>query len=293
VRATPLAYANPIRYAGYYFDNETDLYHVRHRSYSPDLQRWIQRDPLSGLTGTFYGYMGECPLRGTDPLGLIPYYGGEDEQACDERFPVEKCPCENEYCYNMDNCESYKPDDWGQTRRDPDYEKCVQDATDTFNECVDKFDYDPWVWRCKTQLPLYVANYGGDLEKCKESFMGYVMVEYQILDNDWQSLFVGNADAYTRFKLPPSGKSPMEPPVQPSRWWTKPVRFGRAVGRPGLGAAALIIFKEYMLIPCGEKMAEALCLDPVCTEWGWQNGDTGVWHPSGKPLPVSEYQYCH
>jgi len=37
---------NPILFAGYYFDNETGLYHVRHRMYSPTLQRWLQRDPI-------------------------------------------------------------------------------------------------------------------------------------------------------------------------------------------------------------------------------------------------------
>jgi len=40
---------NPIFFAGYYFDNETGLYYVRHRMYSPTLQRWLQRDPLSFL----------------------------------------------------------------------------------------------------------------------------------------------------------------------------------------------------------------------------------------------------
>jgi len=37
---------NPFLFAGYFYDNETGLYHVRHRMYSPTLQRWLQRDPL-------------------------------------------------------------------------------------------------------------------------------------------------------------------------------------------------------------------------------------------------------
>jgi len=39
---------NPIRYCGYYFDNETGLYHVRHRMYHATLGRWLQRDPITG-----------------------------------------------------------------------------------------------------------------------------------------------------------------------------------------------------------------------------------------------------
>jgi len=42
----PDAYGNPIPFAGYFYDNETGLYHVRHRMYSPILQRWPQRNPL-------------------------------------------------------------------------------------------------------------------------------------------------------------------------------------------------------------------------------------------------------
>jgi len=36
----------PIGYSGYVFNNESGLYTVRNRDYSPDLGRWVQRDPL-------------------------------------------------------------------------------------------------------------------------------------------------------------------------------------------------------------------------------------------------------
>ena len=36
---------NEILYAGYRFDAETGLYHVRNRMYHPTLGRWLQRDP--------------------------------------------------------------------------------------------------------------------------------------------------------------------------------------------------------------------------------------------------------
>jgi RHS repeat-associated protein len=43
---------NHIRYCGYYFDNETGLYHVRHRVYHATLGRWLQRDPIARLATT-------------------------------------------------------------------------------------------------------------------------------------------------------------------------------------------------------------------------------------------------
>ncbi len=87
---------NPIRYAGYYFDDETGMYHVRHRMYSPGLQRWLQRDPLGvGLPldggfgsqrqprvsprmqysdgGNIYEYAGDMAIDSTDPSGLRRY----------------------------------------------------------------------------------------------------------------------------------------------------------------------------------------------------------------------------
>ena len=39
-------YANEVLFAGYRFDTETGLYHVRHRFLHPTLGRWLQRDPI-------------------------------------------------------------------------------------------------------------------------------------------------------------------------------------------------------------------------------------------------------
>ncbi len=62
---------NPIRYAGYFHDNETDLYNVRHRMYSPSLGRWMQRDPAGYVDGmNTYAYLGSAPIEYTDPRGL-------------------------------------------------------------------------------------------------------------------------------------------------------------------------------------------------------------------------------
>jgi RHS repeat-associated protein len=62
---------NRVLYAGYRFDAETGLYHVRHRSYHPALGRWVQRDPAEYVDGMgLYEYVGSSPIAGTDPTGL-------------------------------------------------------------------------------------------------------------------------------------------------------------------------------------------------------------------------------
>jgi RHS repeat-associated protein len=65
------SYANNILFAGYYHDDETGLYHVRHRYYHVHLGVWLQRDPLGYVNGPgLYGYCGGGPLGATDPMGL-------------------------------------------------------------------------------------------------------------------------------------------------------------------------------------------------------------------------------
>jgi RHS repeat-associated protein len=43
--------SNPIRFSTKYFDAETGLYYFGHRYYSPDLGRWINRDPIGEGAG--------------------------------------------------------------------------------------------------------------------------------------------------------------------------------------------------------------------------------------------------
>ncbi|REJ97640.1 MAG: RHS repeat-associated core domain-containing protein [Planctomycetota bacterium] len=72
------AWANPTApsddgplYAGYYFDAETGLYHVRNRYYDAALGRFIARDPIGYGDGmNLYQYVGGRPLDGIDPSGL-------------------------------------------------------------------------------------------------------------------------------------------------------------------------------------------------------------------------------
>jgi len=64
-------YANTVLFAGYRFDSETGLYHVRHRMYHATLGRWIQRDPIGYGDGMgLYAYVAANPLASRDPHGL-------------------------------------------------------------------------------------------------------------------------------------------------------------------------------------------------------------------------------
>ena len=65
-------------YCGYFLDSETALYHVRNRYYNSSLSTFITRDPLGHKGGiNLYEYVGNSPLRGTDPAGKAPPDAGD------------------------------------------------------------------------------------------------------------------------------------------------------------------------------------------------------------------------
>lgn len=73
------AWANPAAstadgplYAGYHFDAEAGLYHVRHRQYHPTLGTFTTRDPIGYAAGdeNLYRYVGNDPTGAVDPQGL-------------------------------------------------------------------------------------------------------------------------------------------------------------------------------------------------------------------------------
>ena len=61
--------ANPFRYAGEYFDEESGLIYLRNRYYDSSTGRFITEDPIhSGIN--WYVYAGNNPVNFVDPLGL-------------------------------------------------------------------------------------------------------------------------------------------------------------------------------------------------------------------------------
>ena len=69
---------NPLRYRGYYYDTETNLYYLQSRYYSPDLMRFIsQDDPVLSndqgqpLGSNLYAYCLNNPVMNSDPSGCF------------------------------------------------------------------------------------------------------------------------------------------------------------------------------------------------------------------------------
>ena len=75
---TGIAYRNPIRYRGYYYDTETGLYYLNARYYNPEWRRFISPDSteyldpesVNGLN--LYCYCYNDPISYYDPSGYIP-----------------------------------------------------------------------------------------------------------------------------------------------------------------------------------------------------------------------------
>ena len=73
-----LAKANPIRYRGYYYDEDTGLYFLNARYYSPEWRRFISPDDTAYLDSetpnglNLYSYCGNDPVNFADPSGNRP-----------------------------------------------------------------------------------------------------------------------------------------------------------------------------------------------------------------------------
>ncbi|MGL4108490.1 polymorphic toxin-type HINT domain-containing protein [Clostridium sp. LP20] len=65
---------NPIRYAGYYYEEDSNLYYLNARMYNPDTKRFMQQDTVIGdiqdpNTLNLYAYSGNNPIINYDPTG--------------------------------------------------------------------------------------------------------------------------------------------------------------------------------------------------------------------------------
>ena len=74
LRATgPYSKQNPFRFSTKYLDTETGLYYYGFRYYTPELGRFLNRDPLGESGGAnLYGFVGNNPVNNWDLLGLRP-----------------------------------------------------------------------------------------------------------------------------------------------------------------------------------------------------------------------------
>jgi len=67
---------NPIRYAGYRYDQESGLYYLLARYYDPGTYRFLTKDPDGGdkdrpLTQNLYAYASDNPVMNVDPDDLL------------------------------------------------------------------------------------------------------------------------------------------------------------------------------------------------------------------------------
>ncbi len=72
-----IAYANPIRYRGYFYDNETKLYYCGSRYYDPQIRRFINADGYVSTGGGFisynmFTYCNNNPVMYNDSFGSRP-----------------------------------------------------------------------------------------------------------------------------------------------------------------------------------------------------------------------------
>ena len=79
---------NPYRFSSKYWDGDTELYYYGYRFYSPQLGRWLSRDPVAEVGGmNLYGYVFNRPMLYWDPLGNSPATASDpfnhDEQEYD------------------------------------------------------------------------------------------------------------------------------------------------------------------------------------------------------------------
>ena len=73
---THVANANPIRYRGYYYDTETELYYLQSRYYNPDIGRFLNADGYlttgqGVLSYNMFAYCGNNPVMYSDPSGCF------------------------------------------------------------------------------------------------------------------------------------------------------------------------------------------------------------------------------
>ena len=68
---TDLAARNTQRFSSKDWHNASGFYYFGYRFYDPATQRWLNRDPIGEEGGVnLYGYVGNNPISGVDPLGL-------------------------------------------------------------------------------------------------------------------------------------------------------------------------------------------------------------------------------
>jgi RHS repeat-associated protein len=79
------------RFSTKYWDEETRSYYYGYRFYSPELMRWLNRDPIGDRGGlNEYGFVGNAPMNRIDRLGLFPLTRDLEIELDYQKVPVRK-----------------------------------------------------------------------------------------------------------------------------------------------------------------------------------------------------------
>jgi RHS repeat-associated protein len=71
---------NPFWFSTQLYDPDTDFYHFKYRVYSPNLQRWLNADPIGEEGGyNLYGFVYNNPVKWIDYLGREIAFTGDDK----------------------------------------------------------------------------------------------------------------------------------------------------------------------------------------------------------------------
>lgn len=93
-----IALINPFRWKSYYYDEESNLYYLNSRYYSPILKRFISIDPLivnedTNLSYNLYLYTCNNPIEQTDNNGNFSFWDALDVVSfCDSAYQMIKKP---------------------------------------------------------------------------------------------------------------------------------------------------------------------------------------------------------
>ncbi len=163
----PLADANSYRFSSKEWCANSGLYYYGFRYYEPNLQRWLNRDPMTSfenpLDGDFdkhvYDFVENAPTRFVDPDGLWKWYGnwggpnwtagckGTWEQVVDQKMDQKEAIDSQDKCYEMhDKCHAACRDEF----RAAPPEKW-QSAKLQLGKCLRKCDWD--LSKCLKNLP--------------------------------------------------------------------------------------------------------------------------------------------
>ncbi|HEX5221917.1 MAG TPA: RHS repeat-associated core domain-containing protein [Verrucomicrobiae bacterium] len=90
----PLAEANTYRFSSKEYAGNAALYYYGFRYYEPNLQRWLNRDPLGESGGMLFQSVGNNPINFIDPMGLFgnPVSGGGGYQGTSSGPPPLSWP---------------------------------------------------------------------------------------------------------------------------------------------------------------------------------------------------------